>query len=299
MQGGSSGCNLLVSRGVFCPVLVLIRVIHRFTLKRSKMSYCPKFKGVLVSRNSDNKKIAVVASCKSWYCPRCAKQNRARWSAVLLDHINKSECKTWSWFTLTAHEKSHEASGEYSLKNIARMWDRLIKRMRRRYGKFEYCRVYERHQSGAYHLHCITGFHWDDLVDRNENFPDREKMMDSPWLRSNARNLGVGYKTHADNIKSEKSGVVAFYVTKYMVKMDEKLKNSWGRVRRIQTSRGIKYNNLEKSEYVWSLKSGLYLNDVDLIHNESYYLINEGRLLDLDDFEKHHVWPPDEPVDRK
>lgn len=252
---------------------------------------CEKYKGALIGTHPNGKRVAAQVRCKSWYCPPCAAKNKERWTAVLLDYINSHHGGGWCWFTLTAHEKSHEESGEYSLYNLARSWDRLIKRMRRKFGKFEYCRIYEKHKSGAYHLHAIRSGEWGDLIKRNEG-KDGE-YSDSPWLRSNARNLGMGYMTHADNLESGKTALAIYYVIKYMICLEEQNRESWGRVRRIQTSRGIKYTSKhKKSEYVWEMKSGVYLKDLRLGH-ESIYLINEEKTLDLDYFDHNYVWPPD------
>lgn len=260
------------------------------------MLYCPNFKGVLVAKNERGENMAIVPRCKSWYCSFCAQKNRERWGAVLLDFVNKNKGTGWCWGTLTAHEQSHESTGQYSLKNISRAWDRLMKRMKRKYGNFNYCRVYEKHASGAYHVHFIRSGQWDDLKKRKP--VGKKPYNDSVWLRKTARSLGMGYMTHADNLTGDKTGVVVFYVLKYMTKMESADRESWGRVRRIQTSRGIKYMNLEKSEYEWTLKSGLYQHDIDLGGN-LYYLLNEGRFLSLDDFNDDYVYPPDNDSEEK
>jgi len=252
------------------------------------MRYCPHFKAALTTTTEDGQKIAVAGRCKQWSCPYCAKRNRDRWLAVLLDHINKSRT-SWSWFTLTAHRNAHRSNdnARYTLLNISRAWDRLIKRMRRKYGQFEYCRVYEHHKSGAYHLHAIRQYEWDDLTRRNVG--KENEYSDSAWLRKTAANLGMGYMTHAENIGRAKAGVTAFYVVKYMTQLDDKV--AFSGVRRIQTSRGIKYGST--SEYTWDFKSGLYLDQLNLNSDDNFFLINEGRKLCTDDFETSHVWPSD------
>lgn len=254
------------------------------------VDFCPKMTGALIGTHSTGKRVATRVRCKSWYCPVCATQNKKQWTAVLLEYINTHLGTGWCWFTLTAHEDSHEETGEYSLLNLTRSWDRLIKRMKRKYGKFEYCRVYEEHKTGAYHLHAIRSGNWDDLIERNPGTD--ESYMDSPWLRKNARNLGQGYMTHADNLEAANSALAIYYVIKYMVKLNEQSKKGWGRVRRIQTSRGIKYKTASRSEYSWELKSGVYLRDLRF-GRESIFLLNDGKTLDLDYFENEYVWPPD------
>lgn len=254
----------------------------------SKNLYCPNFLAALTTTNDKGQKIAVAGRCKQWSCKFCARKNREKWQAVLLDYINKSD-QDWCWFTLTSHRNAHKTSrrGVYSLLNIKNAWDRLTKRMRRKYGHFEYCRVYEKHKSGAFHLHCIRSGAWDDLTTRNRG--KKSAYEDSKWLRKTAASLGMGYMTHADNIERKKRGVVVFYVAKYMVKLEGNGGDDWRGVRRIQTSRGIKYN--QPSENKWEFKSGLYEREL-LTDERTYYLVNEKRLLNWDDFDNDIAWPP-------
>ena len=251
-----------------------------------KTDYCPNFSAVLLTTTNEGINLAAAGRCKMWDCEFCAKKNSAKWAAVLIDFIRKSGT-SWSWFTLTARASAHKSvdPARYTLDNLKNAWDRLMKRMKRKFGKFEYCRVYEKHKSGAYHLHCIGQFHFDDIRTRNEGKPNAYK--DSDWLRRQAVDLKLGYMTHADNIGRSKAGLVAWYVVKYMTKID---KESFAGVRRIQTSRGIKYN--QQSDLVWKIKSGLYLEDL-LLSDSDYYLINEGRTLSTDDFLTEYAWPPD------
>lgn len=252
----------------------------------SSFKYCPNYAAAFLTTTPDGKKLAVAGRCKQWTCAFCAEKNRAKWTAVLIDHVNKSK-DSWSWFTLTAHSSAHKSvnPARYTLLNIRNAWDKLIKRMRRKYGKFEYCRVYEQHKSGAFHVHCIRQGVFDDIVVRNEG--KENEYSDSVWLRSVAKELKLGYMTHADNIGRAKAGLVAFYVVKYMTKLESM--EDWHGVRRIQTSRGIKYNT--PSEYTWKIKSGLYLDDLNT-SGDNWYLINEGRELNSDDFNETYVWPP-------
>ena len=252
------------------------------------MDYCPNFQSAFTTTDNAGKRLAVAGRCKGWGCPYCAPKNRAKWTAVLIDYVNKSDTD-WCWFTLTAHKNAHRTShkGKYTLLNIRRAWGALVKRMRREYGFFEYCRIYEKHQSGAYHLHCIRQGSWGDITRRNRG--KKSEYSDSIWLRKNATSLGLGYMTHADNIKKHKAGIIAFYVVKYMTKI-ETGNSDWEGTRRIQTSRGIKYNL--PSEYTWEMHSGLYVKDI-LVGGKTVYLLNEKRILDSDYFLEHNAWPPD------
>lgn len=259
------------------------------------MTHCPNFTGVLSNIKDDGNHQVLVARCKSWYCQYCADLNRKRWMAVLLNHVFDSRVGgvNWSWFTLTANSNAHASEDtQASLRNISQSWGKLMKRLRRKYGKFEYCRVYEKHKSGHYHLHCMAGFWWDDLVARNKG--KKSEYSDSRWLKATAKKLGMGYMTHAANIEGDKAGQVVSYVVKYMTKIEDCDRESWGRVRRIQTSRGIHY--VTPSADTWQMKSSLYLPDLAQSLTEHYEIIllnEDSRILSFDDFLSSPYYPPD------
>lgn len=188
------------------------------------MDFCPNFSAVLLTETEDGQKLAVAGRCKMWDCEYCAKKNRAKWAAVLIDYVNKSET-SWSWFTLTAHRNAHNSidPAQYTLTNIKSAWDALMKRMKRKYGAFQYCRVYEKHKSGAFHVHAIRQYEFDDITTRNKG--QENEYNDSDWLRKTATDLGLGYMTHADNIGRAKAGLVSWYVVKYMTKIERE--NFW------------------------------------------------------------------------
>lgn len=253
---------------------------------------CKNFVGVLVAHTGE-KRLAAIARCKSWYCEECAKMNTKQWRAAITDYINKNPDKVWCFFTLTAHRNAKTA--EYSLKNIQRAWDRLIKRLKRKYGAFEYVRVYEKHQSGRYHLHAIASFHFGDIVRRNRG--KKSEYTDSPTLRKIATNLGLGYMTSADDLNIAFRAVS--YATKYMTKQMQEDREEWGRVRRIQTSRGIKYKSEKASEYDWVLHSAIFLPDLQqsILDGIPIILLNEdGRELTYDDFLNSNYYPTDGDV---
>jgi hypothetical protein len=253
---------------------------------------CKNFVGVLVSER-ETSTLAAIARCKSWYCDECSVINRKRWRAVLYSYVNNHPDFTWCFFTLTAHKKAHNSvdPARYTLLNIQRAWDRLVKRMKRKFGRFEYVRAYEKHESGCYHLHAIATFHFDDITQRNEGTDD--EYPDSNWLRENATNLGLGYMTSADNLRVAIASVG--YVTKYMVKSLNRDRESWGRVRRIQTSRGIKYNekNVTPGE-AWELRPHLTLSDLDTaikLCRPIILLSDGGKELSYDNFLLGDTYP--------
>ena len=251
---------------------------------------CQNYTSALVSDNTD-KVLVIDARCKSWFCPECAKLNQKRWRAVLIDYINKHPDYVWCFFTLTAHEKAKDS--QYSLTNIRRAWDRLVKRLKRKYGKFQYVRVYEKHQSGRYHLHAIASFHFEDIVTRNRGKPTA--YTDSPTLRKMARSLGLGYMTSADDLNAAIASVG--YVTKYMTKMFARDREAWGRIRRIQTSQDIHYTSPKsESEYQWKMVSAVFVKDFYhyINQNKPVILLSHGSIeLSTDHFLEYPYYPPD------
>lgn len=256
------------------------------------MNYCKNFTG-LTTKISDDKtqRLIHTARCKQWNCEYCARQNKKHWRAVLLDAINKSG-KQWAWFTLTSNLKAQRANNSIELTrlNLQSGWGKIVKRMVRKYGKFSYCRVFERHASGNYHIHCVCSFQFDDIVTRNKG--KRNQYNDSKWLRQTAPACGLGFMTHADNI-GDNAGLVAGYVTKYMTKIKDEDVTLWKKVRRIQTSRDIKYNT-PKTTSGWEFWHFINSDDV-LDHFKrgiEIYSITEDKTITLDDFEHSNIYPP-------
>jgi len=253
------------------------------------LEFCPAFQAILVSIDGDKLLIARTR-CKMWTCPYCAAINQKKWRARIIEHIENSDCP-WTWFTLTAHSKKR---GLASLTNIRKAWDSLMKRMKRKYGKFQYCRVFERHKDGSYHLHAIAGFHFGDIRERKAR-KDGTRTKYSVWLKTNATALQLGYYTHADDIERHHSGYIASYVTKYMTKLSEFAKTEIGRVRRIQVSQGwAKWREFE-SALMWQVESGVFEQDIDIAmsQNMRYVDVQTGEALSYDNFIDHVIYPPE------
>lgn len=255
------------------------------------IDYCPNFQSLLVG--IDGEKLLIVRTrCKMWTCPHCATINQKMWRARIIQHISENNHLNWTWFTLTAHSKKR---GLASLASIRRAWDTLIKRMKRKYGKFQYCRVFERHLDGSYHLHAIASFHFNDIKERKSR-SDGTKTKYSVWLKKNASELKLGYYTHADDILTTHAGYIASYVTKYMTKLSDIAKEEYGRVRRIQVSQGwTKWQKDIGEKMVWQLEGGIFEQDLDNARRADVYYVdlNTGEKLSYDNFSEHIVYPPE------
>lgn len=252
--------------------------------------FCPNFQAVLVSVDGD-KLLVARTRCKMWTCPYCAVINQKKWRARIIEQISLDSNVKWTWFTLTAHSKKR---GQASLVNLRKVWDTLVKRMKRKYGKFQYCRVYERHKDGSYHLHAIASFHFGDIRERKAK-KDGTRTKYSIWLKSNATMLGLGYYTHADDIERSHGGYIASYVTKYMTKLSDAAYSEFGRIRRIQVSQGwVKWRNPEESVQ-WEVESGIFEQDIFSAMSAQlrYVDIQTGEQITLDNFIDHVVYPPE------
>lgn len=256
------------------------------------MKFCENFNAIITTiDDKQNARLITRTRCKMWTCAYCAQINQKTWRARIIDHINKNKNLDWSWFTLTAHSKKRGA--EKSLKNLRGAWDKLMKRIKRKYGKthkLHYCRVYEEHKDGSYHLHCIISLKWQNL--RNRKSKDGTTVSYDTWLAKQARELKIGYYTHAANFIGKHAGYIAGYVTKYMTKLSPTMKHELGRVRHIQTSQG--WSNFEnETDYDWQMKAGYYEDDlIDDMKNKRKVLdIQTGLYVTYDEFLYSYVYP--------
>lgn len=255
--------------------------------------YCPKFRSIAVA-NQDNKNLLARLGCNQWDCPICAKKLRSKWRAHLENKCNKVSSE-WSFHTLTVPDWIHKLDTPEdrclaSLSRIRGGWDKFMKAMKRKFGKFEYIRVFEKHESGALHVHFLTSFH---LPEDDLKMPKKKgaKFGYSKWIKANAPKRGFGVITSSANLPAAAS-VTVMYVTKYMTKEDDFVKELIGkyRVRRIQTSQGIGSPKIV-SELDWQLRTLIPKDENDEKH---YFDVSARRYLNEDDFGGYSYFPPDD-----
>lgn len=250
--------------------------------------FCENFNALATSDNGQVIKIARIG-CGQWNCEYCAKVLARQWRARIIDAVNKIG-GMWSWFTLTAHGKKRGAVN--SIANLRGAWDTLMKRMKRKYGKFEYVRVFEQHKDGSFHIHAIGNFHFGDIRTRKQR--DGKEVKYSKWLAKTAKELGIGYYTHADDIEeNHHAGYVASYVTKYMTKMSGDFIDFLGRVRRIQPSQG--FPKLPKNAEKWEFKRQWDIDDAMQAHAENKTVVDvqTGEIVGAGYFgDDVYIYPP-------
>lgn len=248
--------------------------------------FCPAFSGIAVKNELDEqgRKLLSRLRCKSWSCDYCAKGNRARWQAFLLD-VLPAISEVWSFHTVTLPDwvrKRDDWTAEdrtiASLALIRGNWDKLMKRLKRQLGAVQYFRVFEKHGDGTLHLHFLVS-HTIPKTELHKVTPKKRKDGTLPepyyywrWLKDNAPECGFGYMTSSENLVDPQKAVG--YTTKYMTKEDLYIGEmlSKYRVRRFQSSQGIgSQDDWGRGEDFWDIHTFVEKEDIE---NESYYDLN-------------------------
>lgn len=249
--------------------------------------FCENFKAIAVSQQQSTLLMARLR-CKQWSCEYCAGKNRAIWRAHLLDYANKNVAQ-WSFLTITATGDAHRDST--TLEQICSNFDRLMKRLKRAWGKFEYVRVYERHASGEFHAHMLINIMPPDAMEKKKwkvvRRGDRKRYFGVYYhdLKTACEECGMGFMVDFTPLVDlrQKTAFLPHhavgYVTKYLTK---NVGNPMPKgTRRIQTSRSISAPDDEAS-LTWRIKSGIYLDDV--LNNEQVIDVSAKQVVTSDDF---------------
>ena len=261
---------------------------------------CNRIKGVMVSHDYKRGFVTLIRiRCEMWSCPDCGPINAIRWRAYLLKRFNQEGMRErkWVFATITAEKRAHKAGPIATLKNLQGAWKRLYDRMLRRYGKFQYVRVFEQHKSGRYHMHILLdiGAQYDKhefaILDKLDEF----RHPECKWLRNACASLGAGWRVHMRRVWEAKTrtanvGLVVGYIMKYMSKnmaIIEFPKHQ----RRIQTSRAIGSPNTDaKGRGTWEHAREVPLS---ILRNEKPVLdMSTGEVLTADSFEGEGYYPP-------
>jgi hypothetical protein len=182
------------------------------------------------------KLIHIRANCKMWDCPSCSATNAKLWIAKIINGINKLGGE-WSFLTLTAHRKQRKLK---SVSNIRDGWKKFYNRILSNFEKsaanIYYCKVWEQHSDGSFHLHILISI-----------------LLGKRWAKNNAVAVGMG--NQADWHKVENAGMVAGYVAKYTLKNAYVARGgiSWPKgLRRIETSRNWPILTRRETEEQWN-----------------------------------------------
>jgi len=260
------------------------------------MHYCPAFAGIAIKSelDKDGKKLLSRLRCKSWSCPYCSQANRSRWRAFLLD-VLPAVSEIWSFHTITLPDwvrKNKTYTDEdrtlASLSLIRGNWDKLIKRLKRQLGAFEYFRVFEKHSDGILHAHILISHH----IPENELkgvVSDHKRYTYWRWLKDNLPQCGFGYMTSSENLEQPQKAVG--YATKYMTKEDYFVSDIIAkyRIRRFQSSQGIgSQEDWGKDDNAWIVRTFI---DAPMARLQTYHDCNTNNDITAAHFGAGGVYP--------
>jgi len=256
------------------------------------LSFCPNFSLVVFQETDTEKVIMKRLRCQSWGCSYCARENRRLWAAHLRNRLPKVADRWW-FITLTAHEALR--TPENSLDNIRKNIDRLMKRLRRIYGKIHYVRVFEVHKKGAFHAHLLMAGLSDRLTihaaangilyfrPRPAGLRARSWSIKT-WLKKSARALGMGYMVDVQKLDQIPEAVR--YIVKYLTKDAQAFtaKN----LRRVQTTQQI--GGLRQGGGGgWRVKARVFRTDVP--PGKSLYDIDRKRTIPAEYWRDNLTYP--------
>jgi hypothetical protein len=258
---------------------------------------CPKFHQIaktIVEKEGKQSRLLIRLGCKQWQCPVCYKRNRDLWRHHLMKRISALGGK-WSFWTITMPPWIHKLNTEekrakFSLMRIRENWDKFIKMMKRKFGKFEYIRVFETHESGVLHIHFLASFHIPDFDLKTVKNGEKKKYSYSAQMKDVMPRYNWGFMHSVENLPEGEFQKTVGYVTKYMTKEDDFVTKYLGklRVRRIQSSKGIGAVPKSKSEYDWDISVGITIYDHRRIETID---LNRGRRITEQDFEGGDWYP--------
>lgn len=254
---------------------------------KKTLRFCPRFSKALHNIDIKSKSAEVVrARCKQWDCEYCAEINRRVWLARIgLETESDGRFVQWHFFTFTLLGKDHRKGVAHSLKVWRKNWNRYATRLRQRFGKSRYIRVFEPHKDNTLHIHMLTDMQIPDVVMVDDPKTKRGFRYESATVRKLLKDCGFGYIHDLMPIEHRQKGKkysssVAGYIGKYLTKnMQSVIRNSlkdagMSRVRMIQPSLGWatlenisdgkswRVGGVTFNEYVKMVEDGVELYDL-------------------------------------
>lgn len=258
--------------------------------------FCTQFQLCAWRNDGEHRILFMRLRCKKWSCEVCAEKNRSIWTAFLMGQL-PIVSDVWYLLTLTAHSRLRSAAK--SLENIRKNIDRLMKRIRRVFGKVEYVRVYEPHPtSEAVHAHMVVSglCDWVAIGASSKHKAMAIGIIDRPyrdgihtvqtWLKDTAQALTMGYQASVEKVDSPRNAVG--YVVKYLTKA-QSLINVKG-LRHVQTTRRIGSPSVE-AEDNWQV--GYALRSVDLDAQATVVDIQTGEVIPPEYWKEFMTYPPE------
>jgi len=253
------------------------------------MAHCKRLHAIVVTTKDD----ALLARlrCKQWDCQYCSGRNRAAWRKAIYTFLANNPSIAWSFHTFTMPKSIHANKDvQGSVHIIKKYWQRLMQRLQRKYGKFEYVRVVEMHKSGIPHIHLMAGFRIpkEDLSKHKD--PKKQYIK---WLKKalNSKELPFGYIVNNQNATG-KDAQITKYITAYMTKAETELYDllKLEKMRIVQTSRGIKSPlSHSESEQEWVMR--LTISGLDILARGEFFDLNKKKSIGMGDLSEDGYYP--------
>jgi len=168
--------------------------------------------GTVVILNTKTHEVTFInARCRRWRCPICGPVLRVVWTNRIAD------AKPERFITLTCDTKRFPTPG-HAYDAMKEALPKLVAKLRKLCGRFEYCAIWELHESGYPHLHLA---HRGDYVPKH--------LLSETWNR-----LGIGYIVDIRAITDRRQAAV--YASKYITKTIAEMKQS------IQLTKVVQYS---------------------------------------------------------
>lgn len=250
--------------------------------------FCPRYRGVLRKKDDQHGLLVMPTRCKSWKCPYCSVVNARKLAASIAADIEAMPV-SWAVFgTLTA-PGGRGRTAQSTHRAIAKSWQVVKQALQRRWGRFEYLLIYERHKSGCYHAHLIMIW----LICPRPKSPGPQMTRQ---IKDNAPKYGLGRQAkfiEIVNLKSGSKGTVA-----YATKAVRSYLNKEAALSAADLPRGARlYYASSAFRSIWSddgvgagWEMGGRLNDADV--SRGAYSVPDKRPLNFDDLDSEGFWPP-------
>jgi len=147
-----------------------------------------------------------IFKCRSWRHEGDCRLWKNAQDFVRMKNAIRKTGEEWVYIVLTFDRKDWETIWE-AYKGIFACWDKLRKRFRHNWGKFEYISLVEQHQDGFPHLNLLIYNIGLWLECQEEGW----KIIRQDWLEPNAVECGFGFRTWVEPVRS-KEAIAGYFV---------------------------------------------------------------------------------------
>lgn len=153
---------------------------------------------------------SVPFRCNSWRCPECSKRVSRQWYARVRDAVAAHPGKyAFLVITLPPATRNKYSSVESAYRDLEALFNKLIKRMTREYGKVIYVSTVEQHVDGWPHMNVV--FRIDEFSQYKDD-DELKRRFGNKWLRKALLQSGFGFSFSLSFAKN--LDAVAKYISK-------------------------------------------------------------------------------------